>query len=214
KPALKRGNLTVLTEAAVAKVLFDGNRAVGVEFEHGGARRVVRARREVVLCGGAVNSPQLLMLSGIGDRDHLAEHGVDLIQHAPDVGRNLIDHLAVLLGFDVPDNNLLRRRGMLTSNLGEAYGIVKSRPDLELPDLELIFAPAPYFEEGIGDPYDRHAVVMGPILLKPRSRGTITLRSSDPRSKPIIDPRYLTDDEGADRAALMAGLRMTATIAA
>jgi choline dehydrogenase len=227
KPALKRENLTVLTEAAVAKVVFDGNRAVGVEFEHGGARRVVRARREVVLCGGTVNSPQLLMLSGIGDRDHLAEHGVDLIQHAPDVGRNLIDHLAVLLGFDVPDNTLfavekpiellnylLRRRGMLTSNLGEAYGIVKSRPDLELPDLELIFAPAPYFEEGIGDPYDRHAVVMGPILLKPRSRGTITLRSSDPRAKPIIDPRYLTDDDGADRAALMAGLRMTATIAA
>jgi choline dehydrogenase len=227
KPALKRGNLTVLTEAAVAKVVFDGNRAVGVEFEHGGARRVVRARREVVLCGGVVNSPQLLMLSGIGDRDHLAEHGVDLVQHAPDVGNNLIDHLAVLLGFDVPDdtlfaaekpiellNYLLRRRGMLTSNLGEAYGFVKSRPDLELPDLELIFAPAPYFEEGIGDPYDRHAVVMGPILLKPRSRGTIRLRSSDPKAKPIIDPRYLTDDDGADRAAFMAGLRMTATIAA
>ena len=227
KPALKRGNLTVLTEAAVAKVVFDGNRAVGVEFEHGGARRVVRARREVVLCGGAVNSPQLLMLSGIGDRDHLAEHGVDLVQHAPDVGNNLIDHLAVLLGFDVPDdtlfaaekpiellNYLLRRRGMLTSNLGEAYGFVKSRPDLELPDLELIFSPAPYFEEGIGDPYARHAVVMGPILLKPRSRGTITLRSSDPKAKPIIDPRYLTDDDGADRAALMAGLRMTSVIAA
>jgi len=226
KPALKRENLTVLTEAAVTKVMFDGNRAVGVEFEHDGARRVVRARREVVLCGGAINSPQLLMLSGIGDRDHLAEHGVDLVWHAPDVGDNLTDHLVVPLGFDVPDdtlfaaekpiellNYLLRRRGMLTSNVGEAYGFVKSRPDLELPDLELIFAPAPYFEEGIGDPYDRHAVVMGPILLKPRSRGTITLRSSDPKAKPIIDPRYLTDDDGADRAALMAGLRMTATIA-
>jgi len=151
---------------------------------------------------------------------------VDLVWHAPDVGNNLTDHLVVPLGFDVPDdtlfaaekpiellNYLLRRRGMLTSNVGEAYGFVKSRPDLELPDLELIFAPAPYFEEGIGDPYDRHAVVMGPILLKPRSRGTITLRSSDPKAKPIIDPRYLTDDDGADRAALMAGLRMTATIA-
>ena len=77
---------------------------------------------------------------------------------------------------------------MLTSNVGEAYGFVRSRPDLELPDLELIFAPAPYFEEGIGDPYDRHAVVMGPILLKPHSRGTITLRSADPKDKPIIDP--------------------------
>ena len=106
------------------------------------------------------------------------------------------------LGFDVPNdtlfaaekplelvNYLVRRRGMLTSNVGEAYGFVRSRPDLELPDLELIFAPAPYFEEGIGDPYDRHAVVMGPILLKPHSRGTITLRSADPKDKPIIDPR-------------------------
>jgi choline dehydrogenase-like flavoprotein len=130
------------------------------------------------------------------------------------------------LGFDVPNdslfaaekplqliNYLVRRRGMLTSNVGEAYGFVKSRPDLELPDLELVFAPAPYFEEGIGDSYDHHAVVMGPILLKPRSAGTITLRSADPADKPIIDPRYLTDDAGADRAALMAGLRMCATIA-
>ena len=193
KPALKRENLTVLTEAAVAKVVFDGNRAVGVEFEHGGARRVIRARREVVLCGGAVNSPQLLMLSGIGDRDHLAEHGVDLIQHAPDVGNNLIDHLAVLLGFDVPDdtlfaaekpiellNYLLRRRGMLTSNVGEAYGFVKSRPDLELPDLELIFAPAPYFEEGIGEPYDRPRRRDGPDpaeTAQPRHHQAALIRS-------------------------------------
>jgi choline dehydrogenase-like flavoprotein len=110
-------------------------------------------------------------------------------------------------------NYLVRRRGMLTSNVGEAYGFVKSRSELELPDLELIFAPAPYFEEGIGDPYDRHAVVMGPILLKPHSTGTITLRSADPTAKPIIDPAYLTDAAGADRAALMAGLRMCADIA-
>jgi choline dehydrogenase-like flavoprotein len=110
-------------------------------------------------------------------------------------------------------NYFVRRRGMLTSNVGEAYGFAKSREDLEHPDLELIFAPAPYFEEGIGDPYNRHAVVMGPILLKPYSRGTITLRSADPKDKPIIDPQYLTDDAGADRAALMAGLRMCADIA-
>src|SRR5262249_50751017 len=110
-------------------------------------------------------------------------------------------------------NYLARRRGMLTSNVGEAYGFVKSRPDLELPDLELIFAPAPYFDEGIGDPYDRHAVEMGPILLKPQSKGTITLRSADPKDKPIIDAAYLTDDAGADRATVMAGLRMCAAIA-
>ena len=97
--------------------------------------------------------------------------------------------------------------------MAEAYGFVKSRRDLELPDLELIFAPVPFFEEGIGEPYTSHAVVMGPVLLKPRSRGMITLRSPDPKDKPIIDPAYLTDDAGADRAALMAGLRMCADIA-
>jgi choline dehydrogenase-like flavoprotein len=110
-------------------------------------------------------------------------------------------------------NYLLRRRGMLTSSVAEAYGFVRSRPHLDVPDLELIFAPAPFFDEGIGDPYDRHAVVMGPILVKPRSRGSITLRSADPLDKPVIDPQYLSDDAGEDRAALMSGLRMTARIA-
>lgn len=226
KPALRRRNLMLHTEATATRVIFDGKRAAGVEFEQLGARRFVSARREVVLCGGAINSPQLLMLSGIGDRDHLAEHGIDVVHEAPDVGSNLLDHLIAPMGFDVPDDTLftaekplqlvnyfVRRRGMLTSNVGEAYGFVRSRPNLELPDLELIFAPAPYFEEGIGDPYDGHAVVMGPILLKPHSHGTITLRSADPKDKPVIDPRYLTDDAGADRAALMAGLRMCADIA-
>ncbi len=185
------------------------------------------ARREVVLCAGAINTPQLLMLSGIGDHDQLSRHGITTVAHAPGVGANLLDHLVVPLGFDVPYdtlfgaekplellNYLLRRRGMLTSNIGEAYGFVKSRPELALPDLELIFAPAPFFDEGIGDPYINHAVVMGPILLKPQSRGAITLRSADPFDKPVIDPRYLTDGAGADRAALMAGLRMCADIAA
>ena len=170
-----------------------------------------------------MNSPQLLMLSGIGDREQLARHGIDVVADAPEVGQNMMDHLAVPMGFDVPDdslyaaekplellNYLLRRRGMLTSNVGEAYGFVRSRPDLEVPDLELIFAPAPFFEEGIGDPHDGHAVAMGPILVKPRSRGHITLKSADPLDKPIIDPQYLSDDAGADRAALISGLQMSA----
>ncbi|GAC1395779.1 MAG: GMC family oxidoreductase N-terminal domain-containing protein [Mycobacterium sp.] len=226
KPALRRKNLTLHTEAAATRILFDRSRAMGVEYEQLGQRRVATARREVVLCAGAINSPQLLMLSGIGERGQLAQHGVDVVCEAPEVGANLLDHLVVPLGFDVSNdtlfaaekplevvNYLVRRRGMLTSNVGEAYGFVKSRPELEWPDLELIFAPAPYFEEGIGNPYDRHAVVMGPILLKPQSRGTITLRSADPKVKPIIDPGYLTDDAGNDRAALMSGLRMCADIA-
>jgi choline dehydrogenase len=226
KPVLRRRNLTLLTEATATRVLFDGTRAVGVEFEHGGQRRVVRARREVVLCGGAINSPQLLMLSGIGDREQLAEHGIDVVRHAPQVGKNLADHLVATLGFDVEHdtlfaaekplqlvNYLTRRRGMLTSTGTEAYGFVRSHPDLDLPDLELMFVPAPFFDEGIGDPYAGHAVAMWPILLKPQSRGSITLRSRDPKDKPIIDPQYLTDEAGADRATLMAGLRICARIA-
>jgi choline dehydrogenase len=226
RPALDRRNLTLLTEATATRVLIDGGLAVGVEFVVGAERRVVRVRREVVLCGGAINSPQLLMLSGIGDREHLEDHGIDLVRHSPEVGQNLSDHLISPLGFNVQEDSLfgaekpgqlvdylVRRRGMLTSNVGEAYGFLRSRADLELPDLELIFAPAPFFDEGLGVA-DGHAVVFGPILLKPKSVGQITLRSADPRHKPVIDPRYLTDADGEDRAALMAGMRVSAKIAA
>jgi choline dehydrogenase-like flavoprotein len=226
KPVLRRRNLTLLTEATATRVLFDGTRAVGVEFEHAGRRRVIRARREVVLCCGAINSPQLLMLSGIGDRQQLAAHGLDMVRHSPEVGKNLTDHLYAPLGFDANGdtyfgaekplqllNYLIRRRGMLTSNGAEAYGFVRSRPELDLPDLELMFTPGPFFEEGIGDPYEGHAVLMWSIVLKPHSRGSVTLRSRDPKDKPIIDPQYLTDDAGVDRATLMEGLRICARIA-
>lgn len=225
KPALRRQNLTLLTEASATRVLFEGSRAVGVEFVHAGRRRVIRARREVVLCAGAYNSPQLLMLSGVGDRDHLDANGVPIIRHAPEVGANLRDHLNVPLGFDVRRdslysadklrhlvNYLVRRRGMLTSNGGEAYGFVRSRPDLALADLELVFMPAPAFDEGIGDPYPGHAVTFGPVLLRPDSRGTVRLRSRDPKHKPVIDPRYLSDVGSRDREALLAGLRICAKL--
>jgi choline dehydrogenase-like flavoprotein len=227
KPVLHRSNLTLLTDSTVRRVIFEGSRAVGVEFDDAnGRRQTVRAAREVVLCAGAVNTPQLLMLSGIGDEKELSEFGIGVTHHSPEVGKNLLDHLVATLGFDVREdslftaekplelaNYLLRRRGMLTSNVGEAYGFVRSRDELDLPDLELIWAPAPFFDQGIGEPYTGHAIATGPVLLKPRSSGTITLRSADPAAKPIIDPRYLSDPDGIDRHAMMAGLRVTATIA-
>jgi choline dehydrogenase len=226
KPAMRRKNLTVLTGATVTRVVFDGTHAVGVEFWRRGQQCVAHARREVVLCGGAVNSPQLLMLSGIGDRDHLADLGIDTVYHSPEVGQNLLDHLVTPLGFDVDGDSLsaaqkpkellkylLRRRGMLTSNVGEAYGFVRSRPELDLPDLELIFAPAPFYDEGLLVEPPGHGVVFGPILVAPESRGQITLRSADPQAKPVIEPRYLSDPGGVDRAAMMEGLRMCARIA-
>jgi len=226
KPVLHRPNLTVLTESTVRRVLIGGGRAVGVEFaDKDGRRQLVWADREVVLCAGAVNTPQLLMLSGIGDGSELSDLGIDTVHHAPEVGRNLMDHLVCPMGFAIGGDSLfdaerprqlvdylLRRRGMLTSNVGEAYGFVRSRTNLDLPDLELIWAPAPFFDEGIGQPYG-HAVATGPILLTPHSRGTVTLRSADPAAKPVIDPRYLSDPQGIDHAAMMQGLRVTATIA-
>jgi choline dehydrogenase-like flavoprotein len=226
KPAMRRKNLTVLTGATATRIVIEGTRAVGVEYQRDGQPCVAHSRREVVVCAGAVNSPQLLMLSGIGDRDHLAEHGIDTLHHSPEVGQNLQDHLVAILGFDVDDDSLagaekpkqlidylLRRRGMLTSNVGEAYGFVRSRPELHLPDLELIFAPAPYYDEGLLTEPPGHGVVFGPILVAPESRGQITLRSADPLAKPVVEPRYLSDPGGIDRAAMMEGLRMCARIA-
>jgi choline dehydrogenase len=224
RPALGRQNLTLITNATVTRVIFIDKQAVGVEVENNGTRQFVSARREVVVCGGTVNSPQLLMLSGIGHKEHLARHGIEVVHHSPEVGHNLQDHLAAVLNFDVDGgsllaagkplsiaNYLIRRRGMLTSPAGEAYGFVRSRPELALPDLELIFAPGPFLDQGLGQPV-RHGVALGPILQKPHSRGVISLRSADPKDKPIIDPRYLSDAGGFDRDAMLEGLRMCAKI--
>ena len=225
KPAQRRPNLTVITGAQAERVLFDGDEAMGVEYRKDNRLFTVLARKEVVLCGGAINTPQLLMLSGIGDEQQLRDRGIRVQHHLPEVGRNLMDHLVSVLGFAADSGTLfdaekplqlldylIRRRGMLTSNVGEAYGFVRSRPELELPDLEIIFAPAPFFDEGIGDP-PGHAVVIGPILLKPRSRGTVSLASAEPGAKPLVDPNYLSDSEGADRAATLEGLRIAHRIA-
>ncbi|MBO0843176.1 MAG: GMC family oxidoreductase N-terminal domain-containing protein, partial [Nocardioides sp.] len=225
RPALKRPNLTLHTGAQVTRVLFDGTRATGVEAVVDGVPTLVKARREVVLAGGSVSTPQLLMLSGVGPADHLREHGIDVVHDAAEVGRNLADHVIAGFGWEVDGGTLvgamapaqrwsyrLRRRGMLTSNAGEAYGFVRSRPDLDLPDVELAFAPAPLFDEGLV-PYPNHAVAISAILQTPVSRGTITLRSSDPLDKPVIDPRYLSDPDGADRAAVLGGLRAALDLA-
>lgn len=225
RPAMSRPNLTVVTEAQATRVLFEGTRAVGVEYSKDGALHTVRARAEVILSGGAINTPQLLMLSGIGNPEHLAEHRIDVVHAAPEVGENLMDHLVSALGYGVQSdtlftaekipeliNYLARRRGMLTSNVGEAYGFVRSRDSLDLPDLELLFAPAPFFDEGL-IPADSHAAILGSILLKPESRGRISLRSSQPLDKAVVDPRYLSDADGIDRAAMLSGLRYCADIA-
>ena len=225
RPAAGRENLTVLTGAHATRVIIDGSRATAVEYDTDTGRHTIRAAREIILCGGAVNTPQLLMLSGIGDAAHLADHGIRVQHHAPEVGRNLLDHLVVMVGWTTTADTLYgaetpeeldayvnRQMGKLTSNIAEAYGFVRSRKDLPLPDLELLFGAAPFYDEGL-IPAEEPGAVIGTILLKPRSTGEIRLRDADPHSKPIIDPRYLTDPDGEDLAALRAGVRLSVQIA-
>ncbi len=235
KPARGRPNLRVLTNAFVRRVTFapdDGGnaRATGVYVEIAGIPRHALARREVILSGGTINTPQLLMLSGIGPAAHLAEHGIRLRVDAPGVGSDLQDHLVAglaptaaggtLFGAEKPLQlaaYLARRRGMLTSNVAEAYGFIRTevadrvaqaapaRAASGLPDIEVIFASAPYVGEGLV-PLPAEGLTVGAILLRPRSRGTIRLASADPAAKPLIDPRYLSDPDGLDEATMLAGL--------
>src|SRR3954471_1141374 len=200
QPALKRPNLTVRTTAQVTRVVFEGRRAVGVAVDG----EVIRAR-EVVLCGGAVNSPQLLLLSGVGPAAELERHGIPLVHDLPGVGSHLEDHLTggilvesrrpVTLYAAEKPKQLLRylvsRKGMLTSNVAEAAAFVRTRADVAAPDLELLFAPVLFEEAGLAPPRG-HGFTIGAVLLRPRSSGVVRLGSADPFDKPMIEPRYLS----------------------
>ncbi|WP_133500343.1 GMC family oxidoreductase [Cognatilysobacter terrigena] len=213
RPALHRPNLEVRTGALTTRVLFDGRRAAGIEYAVGRKLHRVLASREVLLCGGAINSPQLLMLSGIGAADALRAHGIDVRHDAPGVGANLQDHLDIctLHGSRVPvtydrasdlriafDYVLRGRRGAGTSNIAEGGAFIRSplAPDAR-PDIQLHFVPAQLDDHGRhrlpGDGYTVHA-----CFLHPRSRGAITLASSDASQPPRIHANYLSDDEGFD----------------
>ncbi len=211
RPALGRGNLMVWTGIQVARVLIEGGRATGVEYIHRGSRVQVRATREVILCAGAVGSPQLLLLSGIGPAAQLESFGIPVAAALPGVGENLQDHVAVgisysctqavsLAGVATPFNTvnyLLRKRGPLVSNLLEAGAFAKSRPDLDGCDLEILFAPLGSLEHGLTPPAE-HGFSLFAALLTPQSRGRITLASADPLTPPRIDPAYLMDSEDGD----------------
>jgi choline dehydrogenase len=219
RPALTRPNLTVRTNAHVTRVVVEGGRAIGVEVDG----EVVRAR-EVVLCGGAVNSPQLLLLSGIGPRAELERHGIPVVHELAGVGEGLEDHLAggvlfeslrpVTLYAAEKPLQILRylatRRGMLTSNVAEAAAFVRSQPDLSAPDLEVLFAPVLFEEEGLVPPRG-HGFTIGSIVLQPRSRGTVRLRSADPLGAPEIDPNYLADPD--DLQVIVRGIELARRIA-
>ncbi len=218
EPALDRPNLTVRTYALAERVLVEHGRAVGVAYRHGRETRVAYAEGEVVLCGGTVNSPQLLMLSGIGPADHLREHGIDVVAHLPGVGENLHDHPAVPLVWhtrdttDLADHNTLLNfarakalgSGPLVSNVGEAGAFFATRDGLPGPDLQVHVAPTGFWEHGIHEPTTRK-VTVAPTLVSVQSRGRVRLRSANPHWHPDIDPGYY--DDPADLDAMAAGMR-------
>jgi choline dehydrogenase len=213
RPAMKRPNLTVLTSAHATRVILDGRRAEAVEARVGQSTVTVRAHREVILASGALQSPQLLMLSGIGDGEHLATLGIAVRHHLPGVGRNLHDHLASPVHMSMSDpasygislrampRNLMNlaeyalfRQGPLANNIFESAAFIRTVPGLDRPDVQLVFQPAKRPAASFPFPLG-HGFAISPVALYPRSRGRITLASADPYAAPLIDPNLLSAPE-------------------
>ena len=225
KPASDRPNLEVVTGATVLGLTVDGDRVTGVRYAaRRGAQRVAHANAEVILAAGAYGSPQLLMLSGIGPAAQLGALGIDVRHDLPGVGENLQDHPYHVVIYDAPGGGsladaehpkylaewVMRRSGPLTSSVAEAFAFVRSRPGLPAPDLQYHFAPAYFVDHGAGE-YDGHAVTIAPVLVTPKSRGHVRLRSADPTDKPRILTNSLTEPD--DMAALVEGVRIAREIA-
>lgn len=221
-PAMARPNLTVITGGLATRIVMDGQRAVGVELARNGGTETIRAEQEVLLSAGAYNSPQLLLLSGIGPAAELAPLGIPAVHDLP-VGRNLQDHPAAFLTWFTDESSLMgaataenaallmgEGRGPLTSNVAEAGGFVRTRPGLDAPDVQYHAAPAMFFEEGLAPAFD-HAYSIGPCVLKPESRGSVMLRSARPDAKPRIQHNYLATEN--DRASMIEGVRIAMHIA-
>ncbi len=224
KPALGRPNLRLETRALARRVIVEGNRAAGIEYEQRGERRTVRANREVILAGGAINSPQLLMLSGIGPADHLRAVEIDPVVDLPGVGANLQDHLAVESYFECtkpvtihrianPVNKLVAglrwivtRKGLAASNIWEAGGLIFGNPGVPYPNLQYHFAP-------VGVDYVGGKIKLSQAFsvmvdqLRPRSRGRLRLVSANPQDAPAVRFNYLSD--GFDAGELIEAVRAT-----
>lgn len=212
RPALRRPNLTLKTRVMVHRVVIENGRATGIACVRAGRQVTYRAAREVILCGGAINSPQTLMLSGIGPGDHLRAHGIEPVADLPGVGRNLQDHASVIVqyvctrSFPIhraasPLNKaaiglrwLLGRSGIGASNIWEAGGLIRGNPDVAYPNLQYHFGPVGFEYEG-NEIRLRQAFALHIDQLRPRSRGRIDLRSADPEEKPALHFRYFDHPE-------------------
>jgi choline dehydrogenase len=225
RPAMKRSNLTVRTHAMVNRVVIKDGRATAVSYSRHGEEVEVAAAREILLCGGAVNSPQVLMLSGVGPASHLRDLGIEVVANVPGVGDNLHDHPAAALLWStkgttdlvnlVTPGRVLRwqatGRGPLASNVGEAGAFFHTRDGLAAPDMQIHVAPTLFYDNGMHEP-TVPGFTAGATLVDVASRGRLRLRSADPRWRPLIDPAYYDDQTDLD--AMLAALRTLQEIAA
>ena len=211
RPAMARPNLDVLSEAMTTRVLFEGRRAVGVEYARWGTTGTVRAEREVIVSSGAINGPQLLMLSGVGEADHLRGFGIPVVHDLPGVGRNLQDHLECYIQYACTKpvtlypalkplgrlriglEWLLFNTGLGATNHFEAGGFIRSRAGVEHPDLQYHFFPMAITYYGT-QPASGHGFQAHVGPMRSPSRGAIRLRSADPTAHPIIEPDYMSHD--------------------
>jgi choline dehydrogenase-like flavoprotein len=226
QPAKLRRNLTIITNARVQRIEFDGKRAAGVTFETRGQARTLRANREVIVSAGTYNSPQILMLSGIGDPSELAAHGIKTVHALPGVGKNLQEHPDTCAAFtSVPHDGLrftpagivqmategikyfLANKGKMRTTITEVGGFLKSRPDVAVPDIQLHALPLLFDDSGRDlKLMSQDGISCHVCLLRPKSRGTIALASPDPAAAPVIDHRFFTDPD--DMRTLVAGIRI------
>lgn len=221
----QRANLTVITKAHATRIIFDGKRAVGVAYRQGKQDKEVRAGKEVILCGGAFQSPQLLQLSGVGRSEDITRHGIGMVHELPGVGQNLQDHLDFIMGYKSKDTDNFgigvrgslkliaemlkwRKHGnsMIASTITECGSFFKTDPNLDRPDVQTHFVISIVDDHArklhLGYGYSCHVCV-----LRPYSRGEVFLKSADPLAAPGIDPRFLSDER--DLQTLIRGAKMT-----
>jgi choline dehydrogenase len=229
KPAMKRPNLRVVTRAETERIVFEGKRAVGVIYNRGGKRVLVKARREVIVSAGSINSPKLLLLSGVGPAAELARHGIEVVHDLPGVGENLQDHYGALVTYksrlpvtvndimmspikqlQVGLQYILFRTGPLTISAAQVGAFAKSDPRLATPDIQFLFQTFSHdeYDDGLHK-FSGFANAVCPV--RPESRGTLRLRSANPADMPLMQPNYLSSE--TDRRVLVEAIKLSRKVA-